>query len=601
MAYYGVSWNELNDTYVRTGALIGVATGSSPGDSVLPIQASMRRCILSDSGVVQYYLYSTDSTLKEDGITPANLDGSDGQVMVEIPAFYYRYDYIGTTHTWNIDTSSAGGYGLHPAFIKNGMPVSYRYIGAYEASLYDVSASIYTDGLQLTADSVTFTSITNTITRTAESHPFTRLQVGDKIAIAGTVNNNGTFTVASIGDQSITVSEAVIDETAAVTTIEVEKDWTNDKLCSISGKAPINRGTRDNFRTAAINRGIGWRQQDYDLISAVQLLYLIEYASFYSQSMIGNGFTDWSNSTWNGWNDLNPINNTGLTNSIGNVTGNLSNGNGIVGSYMSYRGVENLFGHLSKFVEGINLNGTTPYIISISGSSTWIMRHNFNDRPIISQYIDDSDESIIPENVDVSDVNMAIATFDGNIVAGYAPIIDGEYMYTQSISSTTWTINHLLNNQVLITQFFNTSYERIEPSSLVLNDKNTCTATFDTSIDGYAKIQGVGNIGTKDMMVMSCASSAGGYIKLGNGGSNTWKPEIENNVESSIFTSNKNITITEDNNYYYINVIIRDKEDINFTEIGFFDVSDNIIFYSYHSPFFKSENMNLNIYYRIRK
>jgi len=87
MAYYGVSWNELNDTYVRTGALIGVATGSSPGDSVLPIQASMRRCILSDSGVVQYYLYSTDSTLKEDGITPANLDGSDGQVMVEIPAF----------------------------------------------------------------------------------------------------------------------------------------------------------------------------------------------------------------------------------------------------------------------------------------------------------------------------------------------------------------------------------------------------------------------------------------------------------------------------------------------------------------------------------
>lgn len=55
--YYGVSWDEsVADAYARTGTLAGIATGSSPDASLIPIQAAMRRCILNDSGVVQYYL-----------------------------------------------------------------------------------------------------------------------------------------------------------------------------------------------------------------------------------------------------------------------------------------------------------------------------------------------------------------------------------------------------------------------------------------------------------------------------------------------------------------------------------------------------------------
>ena len=54
----------------------------------LPIQNKMRRCLLLDDGTVNYYLDPNNSLLKEDG-TPAILDGTDGQVMVEIPRFYY--------------------------------------------------------------------------------------------------------------------------------------------------------------------------------------------------------------------------------------------------------------------------------------------------------------------------------------------------------------------------------------------------------------------------------------------------------------------------------------------------------------------------------
>jgi hypothetical protein len=192
------------------------------------------------------------------------------------------------------------------------------------------------------------------------------LHVGDKIVVSGTTNNNGTKTVASlVSAQKITIDEAVIDETAAATVIATEKDWTTgtgDKLSSVSGKAPIIYGTRANFRTAAKNRGTGWRQEDFDLISALQLLYLTEYASWNSQTMIGAGLTDWTSATWSGYNDYNPINFTGLTNALGNATGNLSKGNGVEGSYMSYRGIENFFGHIWNWVDGININNNIPYV-----------------------------------------------------------------------------------------------------------------------------------------------------------------------------------------------------------------------------------------------
>ena len=145
-AYQGLTWDESKDKYARTGALTGVPPSQAAPNYLLPIQSAMKRCVINDAGVVQYYLDPTDSTLREAG-GASDLTGADGQVMVEIPAFYYKYGYSGTFHTWEISEYPLTGYSLHPAFIKNGVNVSHRYIGAYEATLYDVSASIYTNGI----------------------------------------------------------------------------------------------------------------------------------------------------------------------------------------------------------------------------------------------------------------------------------------------------------------------------------------------------------------------------------------------------------------------------------------------------------------------
>ena len=170
---YGVAWNESADSYARTGRLAGIAVGSSPGAYALPVQAKMRRCVLNDAGQVVYYLAPGNSTLKEDG-EASDLTGADGQVMVEIPAFWFKYSYLGTTHRWDISERPLAGYSLHPAFSKNGANVANRYIGAYEAVLYDVSASIYANGIYQTAFSCTFANADSSITAGSRAAPLPR-------------------------------------------------------------------------------------------------------------------------------------------------------------------------------------------------------------------------------------------------------------------------------------------------------------------------------------------------------------------------------------------------------------------------------------------
>ena len=364
--FYGVTWDESADTYTRTGRTTGHKVAATLPAGMLPIQEAMRGCLLADAGTVNYYLSATDWTKKEDGATASVLTGADGQVMVEIPKFWYRYKYSGTVHTWEVSPVAMSGFAPHPAFYKDGAWVDNRYIGAYEGVLYDTSLTAYVDGLHQTAVSAVFATADDSITIATRSNWASNLTVGQEIVVSGTVSNNGTLTVASIVDgTAITVDENLTNETHAATVISTVRDYTattGDKLSSVSGKAAITYLTRDNARVIALTRGAGWRQLDYDLVEAIQLLILTEYASFYTQSVIGAGIsavTDWA-----AYNDYNPLALSGNGNSIGNATGNNAGSTSSATEstkYLKYRGIENLYGHLWKWVDGFNINGNIPY------------------------------------------------------------------------------------------------------------------------------------------------------------------------------------------------------------------------------------------------
>lgn len=277
-------------------------TGLATDQKITSIHNKMRRCILDDSGNVVYYLNSANSSLKMDG-TAADLSGNTGMVMVEITKFYQKYSYSSNTHYWSISENPLPGYEIYPAFIVDNVVVDKRYYSAYDSCVW-TTGTTYESGLNY----------------------------DDNV---GTGRNWNTGTA---------------------------------KLASVSGIFPACGINIAEARTLAANRGTRWRQLDFALMSAVQLLYLIEYGSFNSQLKISNGntrHTTWPNSSANQTDSRANI--AGLSNSLGNATGGYASGTINTynnGDFMSYRGIENLFGNVWNWVDGINVNNNQAYVVN---------------------------------------------------------------------------------------------------------------------------------------------------------------------------------------------------------------------------------------------
>jgi hypothetical protein len=285
---------------------------------VTSVHAGMRRCLLNDSGVVQYYLNPTNSAQKLDG-TSSVLTGADGMVMVEIPKFYTRREVSGTYVTWSISAVPLPGFTLHPAFTKNGVEVNFRYYSAYDACAFDVSSSTFISGLN--RDN----------------------------AVSNTPN---------------------VDVTAS----------TGDVLASVSGVYPMVGLTRAQFRTIAANRGTGWRQLDWTLWSAAQMLYLVENQSFFSQNILGAGNTNGSYLTQSDDQNQSPNSPAGQSNSLGNASTNTTTGAGVSAkpgtSFMSYRGIENFYGNVWNWADGVIVN---PDGTASADQGDWYFTNNSAD------------------------------------------------------------------------------------------------------------------------------------------------------------------------------------------------------------------------------
>ena len=60
--------------------------------------------------------------------------------------------------------------------------------------------------------------------------------------------------------------------------------------------------------------------------------------------------------------------------------------------------------------------------------------------------------------------------------------------FVQSSPSSTWTINHNLNNKYPLVQIYDSSDAVIIPATIVGTTTNTVTVTFSTAISGYARV-----------------------------------------------------------------------------------------------------------------
>lgn len=362
---YGVEVDFKNKKFTRLAGAVSMTPGAA-FDAVKAF-GGRKRCNVANDGTVNAYY----------GEAGYSETGSNGQVMVEQPKFYYKVVplelekveggkgfHMRKVRYYVSDTKKAG-FKLHPAFIQNGVEKNFIYLSAYEGSTYDTSASVYN-----------------------------------------------------------TTDAQTVDFTAS----------TGDVLASIAGAKPTSGltqsgATRAGFRTLATNRGTGWSQQTVQAATATELLFLVEYASFNMQSKIGVGVT---NKTDDGTTSMTEI--TGYTANLGNATGSVNNPDGW--NIVTYRGEENFFGNIWKWIDGIN-------IYNYGVGSVHIADHTFADGSV--NHYEDAGITICSANGYVSAFGYN-EDFDWLFIAsecsGDSALPVGDYFYQNKVAEY-WTVASL--------------------------------------------------------------------------------------------------------------------------------------------------------------
>ena len=317
---YGVEVDFKNKKFTRLAG----AVGKTPGDAFDGVKAfgGRRRCNVTDDGkVVAYY---GDAGFSETGVLTSAITigentyptGTKVQVMVEQPKFYYKVVPLELEKI-------QGGKGFHMR----------------KARYY----------------------VSDTMKAGFKVHPLFVKDGKEKNFVYLSAYEGSTFDTSA--------SAYKLNDAQDV-------DWTNDVLASIAGAKPtsgVSQGgaTRNGFRTIAAKRGSGWSQQTIQSVAATQILFLVEYASFNIQEKLGAGVTT---KVDDGATSMTEI--TGATTTLGNKSGQVINTNGY--SVVAYRGEENPFGNLWKWVDGINTNNGSTFAEGDTGT-IYVADHGFKD------------------------------------------------------------------------------------------------------------------------------------------------------------------------------------------------------------------------------
>ena len=251
----------------------------------LPIQKGMKGCLLLDNGKENYLLEADDWSLKED-LTPSDLSGADGMVMVRVPRHWYKDTVQGNIRTvLQSDKPFEGGIEVK------------GHVASYKASK----------------------DRTNNM-------------------LASVMNNTAQFRGGN--NQSA---------------------WDNDSEYKSQLGKPVTNHSRTEFRELANNRGENWHNVDMVLHTAVAWLITYEFGTRNHQQVISEGPTNLSNTLWDNYNSRNPLFKCGLTNSLGNGTGEITldisaeNLGASTVSVFRYRGIENWWGDIYEWMSGVNI------------------------------------------------------------------------------------------------------------------------------------------------------------------------------------------------------------------------------------------------------
>ena len=327
-------WDHDNDTYGLYLPGTSISTGALSGTINIDVQSRIRRCVINNSGVVQYYLDADASTNKS----------ADWLRIVETESLATAYTGAPAAEATNsllrvgVPAWAAGTFTRGQRVTNGGYLWECVVASSTATPAAGAVASVLdgTDGqvvVEIPAFSVRYGFINGVHTREV------RLGCNDGLIAQGFrphpafIKTDGTYKSAFYWGA-----------------YQAYSDGTN--LASVSGQTNTRSLTRGTFRTRAALRGTGWHVQSYLELAAVQTLLVTEYRDYNSQKVLGNGSSE--GATYGVA--------TGLSNSRGNRSGNVYTGGGSSSDFMSYRGIENLYGRAWTWADGINVYERVVYL-----------------------------------------------------------------------------------------------------------------------------------------------------------------------------------------------------------------------------------------------
>ena len=269
--------------------------GATELHRTLPVQSLMRGCLLDDNGDVVEYLPANDWR-------GSTRDGSSGQVMVEIPAYYRKFVTIGTKHQVWISLVPQTGYEFVPRC----------YVSAYEAALDR-----------------------------------------DNNKLASVVNNTAQYRGGNNTSAWDGTYRSLLGRPATNISLTDFRDYARARKAD---------SAEWNCMTYDVQKSLYW----LFVVEYATLNSQAEYNANLTedglkQGGLGAGVTNLNSTMWASFNSSNPFVLCGYTDDFGNNTGvkfyglpdEYDPGNHPEVSVPRYRGIENPFGHINKRTDGI--------------------------------------------------------------------------------------------------------------------------------------------------------------------------------------------------------------------------------------------------------
>lgn len=289
--WYGIEWD------VTVSNPHPTRIGKDELHKSLPLQNLMRGCTLKDDGTVNYYLHANDSTKRDNG-ADADLTGADGQVMVELPDVYVRFEMDGNKRRALISPQALPGFHLWKK----------DYISMFEASVQRST-----------------TKLCSVVNMDADYR-------------GGGNNSDWDGTYRSL----------------------LGRPATSISLTSFRAYARKRGSVGWNCNVYSVHRKVWWLFAiEYCTFNSQEAFNAELTSGGYRQGGLGSGVTTLEWNKWNTLNNNNPFIPCGYTNSLGNHTGYVEftmpteyNATATKVQVNRYRGIELPFGHVWKWTDG---------------------------------------------------------------------------------------------------------------------------------------------------------------------------------------------------------------------------------------------------------